>query len=54
MPLNAGHGLAIVSLQGRIQDLGVDLSGAELEVAEEFLDAGDVHPPGGGEALCRH
>jgi hypothetical protein len=25
-----------------------------LGMTQEFLDAGDVHPPGGGEALYRH
>ena len=54
MSLNAGHGLAIVGLKGGIEHLGVNLGGAELGMTQELLDAGDVHPPGGGEALCRH
>ena len=54
MPLNPGHGLTVVGLQGGIEHLGVNLGGAELGMTQEFLDAGDVHPPRGGEALSRH
>ena len=43
MLLDADDGPPIIGLQCGIQDLGIDLGGAELGMAEEILDAGDIH-----------
>ena len=44
LALNLADGPMIVGFNGRIFDTGVDHGGIDHLVAQEFLDAGNLHP----------